>query len=353
MRYADDFIEMVGADELFPATGYLNPIDKDVLRSIKVLEVGDPVALNMVIAQWREYCGGPTFFRGQNRLHGELPLSGAYRSDLHNPSIPRVLSSLLAVASGITCDWRILDGLLENPGPFGPLTNGFMDVPEYALEGLFQHYEGGTRWLDVVDNIQVALWMATRQYERVHVNEGLDVNLVSTITDTEHGDQSIYLYLFGLKNAKKVQVGLVESPCGVQLLDLREALPARFLRPHSQHSALLKFDPNPVAAGIGDESTRFATLKIPLDVALSCCGGALLNVSTLFPDRNVDKGFEQLDFLIRSKLLSAPPKHRVKLCELPPRYVDANSTEGRFLLERRTNGGRSSVPSDGDLRQHV
>lgn len=342
MRYAADFVSHVGADDLYGAQECLQSFHDVELPSCTILEVADPISLNKVVAQWREYSGGVAFFRGQGRLYRQLPLGGAYRHDPISPTQPRGLSSYLRVAKGASDCWYELDQMLQSDRPVASLANGFKDVPEYALEGLFQHYEGGTRWLDVVDNLQVALWMATRGYHTTTSESSGKIQIVYPKTPAEC-DGFIYLYLFALCGVETSFPGLKSTRQGTQLLDLREALPARFLRPHSQHSALLKLVDNKGESHEFDGGASFVVVRMPLEEALSSCGGTLLRAETLFPRMEEDKGFQQLNYVLQSALSGAPMEYRVNAHEVLPEYIDVFSTKARALLRHRRSERFNSV----------
>lgn len=338
MKYAAEFVNSVGTDDLYEA----NPCWQIAVNGDRpvgpILDVADPTNLNKIIARWREEYGGVSFFRGQRRLYHQLPLSGAFRNYPHEPLVPNILSSFLQVCYESKDCWSKLDQMLFSDSSVMDFRNGFADVPEYALEGLFQHYEGGTRWLDVVDNLQVALWMATRRYSNVGDAPGGPVQIVSEAREDD-GGESVYLYLISLRELESQFSGLSATPDGTRLLDLRKALPARFLRPHAQHSALLRTGvPTSTEDGFdlgADDDAKCAILKIPLETAKDCCGGSLLSVETLFPDLNVDGGFEQISNLLKSRLLQAPKHLRISEEKFPPRYIDARSTEAKSLLRKR------------------
>lgn len=335
MMYAQQFVADVGNDNMFRATPSLLPFQDDIgdFQSV-LLEVSDPTTLNRVVAQWREYCDGPTYFRGQRKLYAKYPYSGAYRNENYElGEVPEILSRLVRISTGGSGGWGELDELLTSDDSVRELWNGYKDVPEFALEGLFQHYEGSTRWLDVVDNLQIALWMATRKYHQVSDFRSKPVYLVKE-ADGETGPQEdVYIYLFGFSVLKERFPGLRATPKNSLLLDLREALPARFLRPHAQHSALIKHSPSGSSKRRSDKYLNYAILKIPYDVAQDCCGGSLLSVSSIYPSPDEDKGFAQLEGLIKLRLLDAARELRLPSNQILRRYVDAVSLEGRSLAE--------------------
>lgn len=325
MKYASDFVTQVGQDELFDVSLHSHYFRK-AREEVVILEVTDPITLNQVVAQWREVCGGMTFFRGQLKLYDPYPLSGAFRENDKVPAdVPLILKNFLSLTRKDERGWQLLDDLLVSDKPIREFNNGFKDVPEYALEGLFQHYEGGTRWLDIVDNLQLALWMATRCYRDEKDRQGNSIRIVEQtqrMDETTATEAFIHLYLFAFNPAERVFPGLLKTSGGSYLLDLREALPARFLRPHAQHSALLKSERWNGYDYTSDLDVRFAILRIPEEVATGFFGGRLLTVDAIFPTIERDLGFAQLQNLFSSLFLSAEPKFRLSQDELLTEYYD-------------------------------
>ena len=81
-------------------------------------------------------------FRGQDKLHGTLE-PGLYRR----------------VKQQATMNKR--NALLNTYISMSVENEAFIDeTPTYSYEPLLQHYGVRTKWLDVVDNIWIALWFA-------------------------------------------------------------------------------------------------------------------------------------------------------------------------------------------------
>ena len=84
-------------------------------------------------------------------------------------------------------------------------------------EALCQHYGLHTRCLDIVDNIQTALWFA---YDRTYVNNGRE----------QRFDEDV-----GYINV----IAVPDDASKVLIIDLREK-PSKFLRPHTQQAFIMK-----------------------------------------------------------------------------------------------------------------
>ncbi|MFX1478029.1 MAG: FRG domain-containing protein [Promethearchaeota archaeon] len=86
-------------------------------------------------------------------------------------------------------------------------------------EPILAHYGWKTRWLDLVDNINIACWFAC-------------VNLkTQSIMNKDFG----YLFLYGIKANDKIAKGVAQGP-NQRLVNLREAFSSKALRPHIQQA---------------------------------------------------------------------------------------------------------------------
>ncbi|MFX0123762.1 MAG: FRG domain-containing protein [Candidatus Hodarchaeota archaeon] len=84
-----------------------------------------------------------------------------------------------------------------------------------AWEPVMQHYGYKTRWLDLVDNVPIAVWFAS---------------------DKDDSKQSYgYIFVYGVRVDRKIARGVWEGIYH-RLIDLREATGPRALRPHMQHA---------------------------------------------------------------------------------------------------------------------
>lgn len=189
----------------------------------------------------------------------------------------------------------------------------------YCVEGLLQHYAGNTRFLDVVDNHWVALWMGLHQF--VMTGKGLrycicekrellvgdiyqatEGNGCPVVTSSSEG-KNIYEYvlLLAMPYAEfNPKSGIVESDEFVEV-DLRKALPSFYLRPHAQHALVVRRrDCSPelskIRASYYDMSSQvIAVLRVRVDRASLWLGnGNLMTASNLFPSPSVDQGYNNL-----------------------------------------------------------
>lgn len=162
----------------------------------------------------------------------------------------------------------------------------FNQFDRIILDPLLQHYGIKTPYIDLVDNIWVALWFALHQAETAIINsheyvyffDNQDdysyILLIATDAMTPSGKNGVYL-------GKKTK-----------LIDLRKALPSYFLRPHAQHAYMLR----KVEAYPEDYSDLIIGIaKIPTALGLKWLGtNDFLTVSSLFPAAYFDSGYSIL-----------------------------------------------------------
>ena len=119
----------------------------------------------------------------------------------------------------------------EDTTPYEPVRN------LHAWEPTLQHYGYFTRWLDLVDNLPIAIWFASQDIMRLA--KGL-TNGVPPPSQDPPSTQVGYIFLYGINIDKTISRGMWEGNIA-RLVDLREATHPNALRPHVQH-AFLMFD---------------------------------------------------------------------------------------------------------------
>lgn len=163
----------------------------------------------------------------------------------------------------------------------------FSQYDRVILEPLLQHYGVKTTYLDLVDNVWVALWFA------VHQTKCVSINSHEYVYYSENTNPYSYILLVASDalNVSETNYGVYDgnSTC---LIDLRKALPSYFLRPHAQHAYMLKKKGAPVS----DYSDLIIGIaKIPTDLGLKWIGDSeFLTVSSLFPAAYFDSGYSIL-----------------------------------------------------------
>lgn len=189
---------------------------------------------------------------------------------------------------------------------------------QYCVEGLLQHYAGNTRFLDVVDNHWVALWMGLQNFVMTGKNSRFcrcekrelyvgDIyqpfdNHGCPVRNSRPPRDCIYEYilLLAMPYAKtNPQCGIIETDEFVEV-DLRKTLPSFYLRPHAQHALVIRrrdihlMEKRP--ATFYDMSSQvIAILRVRIDRASIWLGnGNLLTASNLFPSPSLDQGYNNL-----------------------------------------------------------
>jgi len=293
-------VRRLGQPPVIP--GVETRIDGDVWISA----ISSPAHLTQ-IAGWYRFTApinGSAFYRGQTKIHSTM-----IPSAIRNPLTGRKLN-VPARTRHARAMTEYVDQLVGAPCscPGGPFTfprshlcleqvartDSSHIVPatyRAAIEPLLQHYGIRTRWLDVVDNVWVALWFACfqeRSYRRFAsharrsvAREGLGAKAYIAVMDSGvTSETAIPGYRVGTET---------------RFVDLRYAVPSIYLRPHAQHGVLMAVS-SMEPSHDGDLSTQVAGyIEIDLFDAVDWLGdGSLARGANLFPPANEDRGFERL-----------------------------------------------------------
>ncbi|WP_312104106.1 FRG domain-containing protein [Pygmaiobacter massiliensis] len=169
------------------------------LDRIKHFYITDFRALNLATGIIRYTLKGTNtkvFYRGQERDYSLIP--SLYRSTKNS-------------ADAIEAERKLEEILTYIKPTFDPIGT------DDEREALCQHYGLHTRWIDIVDNIQTALWFA---YDRSYTKDNREQRF-----DEDVG----YIHV----------VAFPDDETKVQIIDLREK-PSQFLRPHTQQAFAAK-----------------------------------------------------------------------------------------------------------------
>jgi FRG domain len=266
----------------------------------QVLSVPDPNLLIQTVG-WLKFraTGGEVLYRGQNKLYEHAVASG-FRAggpvalehvgrDLRN-YIDTLAGRHCACSSGPynwgqshSCTEQILRG---SPSSIALVRGTYRS----AVEPLLQHYGLRTRWLDVVDNIWVALWFACHH----QVTKGEFAHHRRRSPDLEGPDAKAYITV--IDTGPLIGTGTPGYSIGksTRLVDLRYAVPSVYLRPHAQHGLLIA--PAKLEHGFNNLDSRVtAELEISLRDALDWLGaGVMTSTFVLFPPATQDEGYRRL-----------------------------------------------------------
>lgn len=198
----------------------------------------------------------------------------------------------------------------------------------YCVEGLLQHYAGSTRFIDVVDNHWVALWMGLHSFIKTGyglkyckcekrelslgaICQSLEGDSIHILPKPITDDIYEYILLLAMPYAEKnPQCGIIETEEFVEV-DLRKTLPSFYLRPHAQHALVIRRRDKsqegckPLAAHYDMATQVVAILRVRIDRASLWIGnGNLLSATNLFPSPSIDQGYNNL--LMHSDMFVSP-----------------------------------------------
>lgn len=225
-------------------------------------------------------------YRGQGQLHGGSLKPSLYRNATSFRGLSKFNEELNAFLGSIKTDGKVM-----------------RHVDEHVREPLMQHYGIRTRWLDVVDNVWVALWFACyearavgRQGEYLHFEQRKPARNPHAYVVLVEADW----------NPVPSEPGCYEGPV-TKSIDLRVAAPSTFIRPHAQHAVLVRMRPTPDKQVLDYKSLVAGVIRVDLKDALDWLGsGTLLTTHVLFPSPVYDFGYlELLNLSPASKHLGA------------------------------------------------
>jgi hypothetical protein len=267
---------------------------------VVVHSVSDPNALTQLVGWYRfKSGGGKVVLRGQSNVFTEMLSSGYRVTSVDN--LNRRANELVTnvFGKGCVCAGKASQYAHQHECLERVPQKGSADFHENALvastyravvEPLLQHYGVSTRWLDVVDNVWIALWFAC--HEQVSRDEFAFHFRRSTVQ--EGPDAKAYIAVLDTGPLTSTHIPGYEINSEVRLVDLRYAVPSVFLRPHAQHGLLVA----PRASKVGLVSLLpkvVAYIEVGLADALDWLGsGAMLSTFVLFPPAVMDEGYRRL-----------------------------------------------------------
>ncbi|MCW5950828.1 MAG: FRG domain-containing protein [Propionibacteriaceae bacterium] len=271
-----------------------------VSTSPLILDILDQHALIQTVG-WLKFTGmGTVLFRGQTQDHGNIEPSGLRGTGIHGyETLLRATRDLSDRLFGSSCDCgkggtrvpvhRCRERLTRDRSKTAALLPG---VWRASVEPLLQHYGYSTRWVDVVDNVWIALWFGCHN----QITSGRHAyHTLRSVTD-EGLDANCYVTVL---NAGPLTPGAIpgHSTNGhYHVVDLRYAVPSAYLRPHAQHGLLIRSSASPSAPSYQRVSEcTAATLRIRLVDAITWLGhGSLTTGHALFPPATRDDGYRRL-----------------------------------------------------------
>ncbi|MBE0645582.1 MAG: FRG domain-containing protein [Bacteroidetes bacterium] len=217
------------------------------------------------------------YFRGQHRIFPGM-----------SPSLFRNCQSVRAQYGRLGRMNMALDDMRSRCTIFGRFDSA-------VHEPLLQHYGLKTSWIDLVDNVWVALWFACHR-PRNAGKFGEYLHFERRAVWREPAPAYAYIALLA-SDAPSTSINSPGHFVGnaTEVVDLRLACPSVFVRPHAQHGVLMRMratkngrpmDYSPLLRGI---------LRISLQDALLWLGdGFMLGTHALFPPPYYDNGYSIL-----------------------------------------------------------
>jgi hypothetical protein len=223
------------------------------------------------------------FFRGQTRLYPTLS-SSLLRGVANGSPTQRRLALLQEFLSGIDSEKLALRA-----------------VDKDCREALLQHYGIRTTWIDVVDNIWIALWFGCHEARTTGWPEE-SLHFERRLPEPGAGENFAYILLLKSSLApNEAQPGHYRDDRS-ETIDLRVAVPSHFVRPHAQHGLLvrrLSKGGNPIS---DNRPLHVGTIRVRLAAALDWLGTATtLTSHALFPPAYYDYGYRELIAAVRTQ----------------------------------------------------
>lgn len=291
-------------------------------HTVPIYRINTTSAFNQIIgfAKFKNSEYGNVYYRGINSLYNNV-LPSLMRN--RAKGIP---DDLTRICQNIENDARLSDSLklrkTKQPKKeeHFRMNKGISRFNKYTIESLLQHYVGATRFLDVVDNHWIALWMGLHQFE-MHGKSGRYCScikrriLLGDVLEQRVGKASkedniyVYVLLIAMPHATSTpQFGINQTENFIEV-DLRKALPSIYLRPHAQHALVIrkrdKQNINQTASYYDMAQQVVGILKIRIDIADEWLGyGDLMSAKNIFPSPSVDQGYNTL--LMRNDIFKYP-----------------------------------------------
>jgi hypothetical protein len=264
-----------------PDFGSLNVRDArceiDSASGAQVFHAIDPHALTQAAGYLKHRCAATEniHFRGQSRLYPTLTPT-LFRGRTRQEAQSKAVSELRA--------------LIKQAVSAASLFSSFDPV---FYEPLLQHYGLRTTWLDLVDNVWVALWFACHNaLSGARTPRYLHFEKRNPHKETR--PSYVYILMIGTDREQTAIPGFSKGS-HTELVDLRIGCPSIFVRPHAQHGVLFRRVGDHVRRPSDCSTCVRGIIRADLQEALSWLGsGELLNTHALMPPPFYDHGYRIL-----------------------------------------------------------
>ena len=272
------------ASQKYPLSKLTHEFGKHVIDEDSDMEVFDAPTSHSLIqaAGYLKYnlarkTGQGVFFRGQSKLYKALSptLLRGIKDGPQNIKRCKLLKELLGTIEADDLALR--------------------SVADECREPLLQHYGVRTTWLDVVDNIWIALWFACHSARAIGWPEEY-LHFEKRIPDPRCSQEYAYILLLASAYSEPVsgQPGLFRAGRS-ETIDLRTAVPSHFVRPHAQHGLLVRRLSKTGLPVCHHLPLLVGTIRVRLEAALDWLGDATtLTSHSLFPPAFYDYGYREL-----------------------------------------------------------
>lgn len=285
-------IKTIKANLKIQDTEFVGVHSFDCGHNVPIYDVKTYHALNQILGHVkynnRQY--GKVYYRGECNLHNSL-IPSLMRKGKNPHTLSAVLSSMV---NGVLADKHMYSSL-------GLSSNN----AKHIVEGVLQHYGIPTRNIDLVDNHWVALWMGLYKcssYKSIlkyyHYSKR-EVPMIHMVENKliDSADLYQYVLLVALPFAiPKENDGVSHSKDFIEI-DLRQALPSFFIRPHAQHGivAKRKVEQCRMCSDYDMADQVCAIFRMRIDRVAKWIGtGDMLTQENLFPSPAYDGGYDRL-----------------------------------------------------------
>lgn len=275
----------------------------DCGHSVPVYDVATCHALNQILGhvKYNNRSYGNVYYRGECRLHSSLlpSIMRERRSPHDHANKPHRLNPHKRTS--------VISGLLRKICADEYLQETFRTLTtvnkQHILEGLLQHYGIPTRYVDLVDNHWVALWMGLHRCQKINGYTHYVRREIPLPADKAQDDLYQYVLLLAFPYAESTQHDGVRLSADFVEVDLRQASPSFFIRPHAQHAIMVKRKPATLRDCSDYDLAQqvCAIFRIRVYRAAQWIGqGEMLSQDYMFPATAYDQGYERL--LLRTDL---------------------------------------------------
>ena len=168
----------------------------------------------------------------------------------------------------------------------------FNNINAIAHEPLLQHYGLRTTWIDIVDNIWVALWFAVHRSHSF--GRGGAYLHFERRDQFKNQKERAFIFLVAVDSQPTKIPGYYAGE-NTEAVDLRVCVPSIFLRPHAQHGLLFRMRGKGTVRPIDYFPQVRGIISISLGDALLWLGDApTLSTHGLFPPPFYDCGYKIL-----------------------------------------------------------